>query len=608
MKAQSFRQSANCIARTRELCISLRQRGPVCQQRPLATKTVSPEIPNVLPKKNTKFVYLTSYNSIIGKDVPNWEYVTSELRRYYQKEDTKRAFKLANRIVNRGLSPPPKVVELILAHLARLDYNISSEVMLTIFENAIEAGEVLSPQALSTLIWMLRRTKNAFVRAASIELFERYMEGKPNMEKLTLSVQLAYLHSVAEAADVEETWRVWKKVQVDQLSPELLKQVPWTTITDLFMQKNRQHGQTHFSVEIIRAMNDAGVIVPPRTWHSLLEHCINTRHVDGAEFVWYSAIQPNKIQPTVAALRSLVDLFSDADGSNLAWDVLQKLTFYDPNSAVAECDFPVALDAFLTTPHATISGGFDLLRLFKSLQLFAQNFPSVEVRDLRGAGRVFWNLVLAQELTPLEVATTLVESNRAYFDSSPELLTLVMNFLLQTCNDNFAVPVTVDLYFELLSQGIVPNQTTFELLAYTSMLSKGSKLFGNVIYQECQTRGLPVSDAMYAYLLRGTLRGRDFSSALYYVSRLDSPQKQLSSSLLDHIQRSFDRVHDGRLRELLASPEVERAKYTEFTPANVLAKSSSKKTAGWLAYDYSLDRTMCRRIFGQRPLPNLSAS
>lgn len=568
-----------------------------------ASNAATTAIPDTLPKNADKFVYLTSVDKLVNKNFANWDRVSIAFQTYYQRRDAKSSFRLANRIIEMNLSPPPKVLGLILRHLSEQDLRLASSAILTIFETVVEQNSRLSSLALTSLIWSMRRSNDAFVRTAFFQLFQKYFEYEPPKRDLTISVKAAYLHSLVESGELEESKRVFEEFIASDVSAEQLREFPWKVLFESFVSK---WSEAELGIAIIQSMENLNVHVPPHFWHALLESCISNRHDEGLDFLWKRGVQTGKITPSTASLRSVFELFIESKGNDITADALQKLSLQDGSSAVLDSEIPMLLDVLLTSPTTMSPKNINLEFLFRSIQALHAYAPSIDVRDLDVPCKTLWNLIHDQNIRSEQVIAAIIDTSRTNGNPNPKLLTFLTNFVLRSFNQHQAASTCIHFYRSLIQQGAIPDACTFESLAFAALCLGNSKKLGYLIYEECKSYKVEPSRRMIELLVRGSLKGTDYTSALYYVSKLDAPRKQLSSTLLQHLIRSFSNAKDNRLEELLSNRLATRGNYVDFPPDSILEKSATAGSQTALRYSFRYDKGNCYRFVHGWPSDQLS--
>lgn len=572
-------------------------------------------IPDTISPNSEKFVHLTSVDQILNKDSVNWDRVSTAFQTYYQRKDEKSSFRLLNRIYEMGLIPPANILGLILRLLSQQDVRLSTSSILTVFENVVEKKALLSDIAVNSLIWSMRKCNDPFARAAFYNLFQVYFAYSPTKGPVFHEVYASFLHSLVESGELEEAKRVFEqslhvifKADVTEQTM-MLEGFPWNNIFEIFVSK---WNEVQFGITVIESMERLNLIIPHHFWHILLESSISTRHVEGSEFVWKKAVQTSKIFPSDSALSSMLQLYVEPAGNSIPYEALQKLSLQDPYGAVSISETPHFTEIMLTSPTFLHNSSITLQSLLNSICTLNQYMSGVDVRDLDLVCELFWNLVLEHHITPEQITTTLMEVVKTQNSTSNKDIqttsSALMNFVLRACNQNQAASTCLHFYRSLVQQGAIPDSTTFESISFAALCLGNSKKLGYLIYQECQAYNVKPTGRMIELLLRGSLKGTDYSSTLYYISRMNNPRDELPQHLIQHLTRSFNNTKDNRLHELLSNALAVKGKYLDFPSDRLLEKSASPGVRDVLRYSFFYDKGNCYRFVHGWPIEQLPVS
>lgn len=587
---------------------------PHCQQARQSalnqsrSKPTISSIPDTLSKNPEKFIHLTSVDQFLNKDSVNWDRVSIAFQTYYQRKDHKSGFRLANRIVDMNLIPPPNVVGFMLRLLADQDMRLSALSILQIFETSVQSRVFLSDLSINTLIWSMRQCHDPFARAAFLQLFKVYFEYATPKQQLGYAVQNSFLHSLVESGELEEARALYDEI-IDRALKEpdaatqttLLENFPWNSLFESAVSK---WSEASFGLTILKHMDQLNLSVPSHFWHLLLESSIAHRDNEILDYVWKKAYQTGKITLADSSLRSVFQLFIEESGSSVPLEALQKLALQDPSGLATNRDLSKLIDIYLTSPTFQVNKPVTLQSILQSVQRIHDYMPKSDLRDLDQTCEVLWNLIQEQKVRPEDLVGAVVEAGRN--GESPESLTFVMNFVLRACNQTQAASMCFYLYRSLIQKGAIPDTLTFEYLAFAALCLGNSKKLGYLIYQECEVRGSKPSRRMIELLIRGSLKGSDFTSTLFYISRLQNPRIELSQHLMQHLTRSFASKKDSRLQELLSNPLAVKGQYADFPSDSTLERSASPGSSENLRYSFYFDKGNSYRFVHGWPLKDLA--
>lgn len=572
-------------------------------------------IPDTIPKDSTKIIYLTSVDKILNKDSVNWDRVSMAFQTYYQKRDAKSSFRLANRIAEMKLVPPANVLGLILRFSTEQDVRFSGSVALAIFENVVKNKSRLNDLGLQSLIRSLRNCVDPFVRESFYELFQSYFAYSHPKLQVIQSVDISLLHSLVESGELEGAKQVFERFVANRFNGkgatdfyEELEEFPWNTLFKTFVSK---WGEVEFGMKIVKCMDQMGQNVPSRFWHLLLECAISFRHPEGVEFVWKNAIQNGKISPSDSSLTSIMNLFIELRGSSIPSEALQKLSQINSTRSVSDNGLSLLIDLLLTSPSYLHNKSLSLGSFFKSIQILHECTPTVDIRDLEVGCEVLWNLIHFQGIQFEKVMNAMSKVGEASISQSEtpqQFLTFSMNLVLRACNQSNAASTCLHFYRNFIEQGVIPNRDTFEAICFAALCLGNSKKLGYLIYQECLAFGVKPSQRMVELLIRGSMKGTDFSSSLFYVSRLQNPPEELPQYLMQHLTRSFANFKDNRLQELITNPVAVKGKYLDFPSDSLLEKSAAPTSQGITRYSFFYDKGNCYRFVNGWPADQLSVS
>lgn len=586
---------------------------PHCQQARQSalnlnrSKPTTSAIPDTLSRNPEKFIHLISVDQFLNKDTVNWDRVSIAFQTYYQRRDHKSGFRLANRIVDMNLIPPPKVLGFILRLLADQDMRLSAFPILQIFETSVHSQVHLNDLSINTLIWAMRQCHDPFARAAFLQLFQEYFEYATPKQQLGYAVQNSFLHSLVESGELEEVRALYSQI-IDRALSEtdaatqstLLENFSWSSLFESAVSKWSEVG---FGLTILKHMDELNLSVPSHFWYLLLESSIGHRDIQSLEYVWKKAYQTGSVTLPDSSLRSVLQLFIEESGSSVPSDALQKLALQDPGGFATNRDLSKLIDIYLTSPTFQATKSLTLQTILQSVQRLHDYMPTTDLRDLDQTCELLWNLIQEQKIRPEDLVGAVVEAGQN--GESLERSTFVMNFVLRTCNQTQAASMCFYLYRSLIQKGVIPDSLTFEYLAFAALCLGNSKKLGYLIYQECEVRGSKASRRMIELLVRGSLKGSDFTSTLFYISRLQNPRIELSQHLMQHLTRSFANKKDPRLQELLSNPLAVKGQYADFPSDSALEKSASPGSNENLRYSFYYDKGNAYRFVHGWPTKDL---
>lgn len=207
--------------------------------------------------------------------------------------------------------------------------------------------------------------------------------------------------------------------------------------------------------------------------------------------------------------------------------------------------------------------------------------------------------------------TKMVESFKTFF----------MNCLIRSIERCWGPSGALNAYRLMTTEGYKPDIATFEELAVSGFILKHCKKLGYLIHNECtQTYNITPSKRMYDLLLRGAMKGSDYSSVLYYIAHLDKLSKEspsehppplifLGKRLVKYLSDCFASIDDRRFENLILRrkgiDEKEYQSYLTFPSEAALRASGKGKVAFSNSYNFTKDMDYSHYFVNGWPLDAL---
>lgn len=538
-------------------------------------------------QNNELDVYLISPDSVTGEKIPDWNAITNTMKKHAIKKDTKNTLRLASRIEELKLNPPISVIECIIMSLCQVEILLTAPVILRLLEQILSKKLEISQETVNSLIWTTRSCTEPLIRYAINDLIRQYLKQADGIQESqkTNNISLLYgcfLNSLLMHGEIEYALSVYQEALNKGHSTTYF---PVNNLLSSLIEKEKG-GDVSYGIarEIMKTSQNT---IKPEIWTRLFDLSVHNRQSHETSLLWQDAVVPGLVTPSNENMTQILQNFSIHDIGSIYGDIFRKSSLEGASQPLSAPDIASFLNAAATSLKITEST--DPANSFIQITEFCYMFwPELRYKLLDPAISSLWKstkdcrqfYIPFVEYTPSGLG--LLEETK--------FRTFLFNLILRAHRNHWSPSSVFFVYRLLIKEGhVVPDVSTFEELLATALSLKNSKKLGKLIYDECLLFGIKPSIRMYQLLLRGSIRGSSYISALYYISKIDSPNTNLPKHLRQFLIKSFENAGDKRLRELLNSHQYLKSKYKEFPADKILSMSSRGTIDGTPFYNFRQD-------------------